>query len=161
VITYDEHGGFYDHVPPPPAEDDAPNIRKHGPRDPALLVSPWVSQRQVSKTVYDHTTIIKTILARFCRKPDGSVPDMGARTRAAEHLGGVLGESTPRPATPRSDYQQLIDQTRAWGERLATQPILPTAEGILAAPMHLTDFQEEFLEARHGILAARASSKRP
>ena len=49
VITYDEHGGFYDHVPPPPADDDAPNIRKHGPRVPALVISPWVAPRQVSK----------------------------------------------------------------------------------------------------------------
>ncbi len=161
VITYDEHGGFYDHVPPPPAEDDAPNIRKHGPRVPALVISPWVSQRQVAKTVFDHTSIIKTILARFCRKADGTVPDMGARVRAAEHLGGVLGEAAARAATPRAQYQPLIDQTQNWGLKLATQQILPTAEGILAAPMHLTDFQEEFLEARHGILAERASLKKP
>jgi phospholipase C len=161
VITYDEHGGFYDHVPPPPAEDDAPNIRRHGPRVPALVISPWVSQRQVAKTVFDHTSIIKTILARFCRKPDGTVPDMGARVRAAEHLGGLLGEAVARPAIPRAQYQNLIDQTQNWGLKLAQQPILPTAEGILAAPMHLTDFQEEFLEARHGILAEQASLKKP
>jgi phospholipase C len=157
IITYDEHGGFYDHVPPPPAEDDTPALRRHGPRVPALVVSPWISKRQVSKTVFDHTSIIKTILARFCRKADGTVPDMGARVRAAQHLGGLLGETTARPATPRATYQALIDQTKGWGDKLATQQILPTAEGILAAPMHLTDFQEEFVEARHGVLAARAS----
>ena len=44
--------------------------------------------------------------------------------------------------------------------KLAQQQILPTAEGILSAPMHLTDFQEEFLEARHGVLAERAAIKR-
>jgi phospholipase C len=161
IITYDEHGGFYDHIPPPPAEDDSPNLCKHGPRVPALVVSPWVSQRQVAKTVFDHTTIIKTILARFCRKQDGTVPDMGARVRSAAHLGGLLNQTQPRPAIPRAQYQQLIDQSNAWGEKLAVQQILPTAEGILAAPMHLTDFQEEFLEARHTILAARASIKAP
>jgi hypothetical protein len=34
---------------------------------------------------------------------------------------------------------------------------LPTAEGILSAPQHLTDFQEEFLEARQTILAQRGA----
>ncbi len=161
VITYDEHGGFYDHVPPPACKDDTPTLRKLGPRVPALVVSPWVSQRQVSTTVFDHTSIIKTILARFCRKPDGTVPDMGARVRAAQHLGQLLGESTPRKAPSRTDYQQLIDSTRTWGAALATHPILPTAEGILSAPLHLTDFQEEFLEARQIVLAARAPRPNP
>jgi phospholipase C len=114
---------------------------------------------KVAKTVFDHTSIIKTILARFCRKPDGTVPDMGARVRAAEHLGGLLAETTARAAIPRTEYQSLIDQTRAWGEKLAAHPILPTAEGILSAPLHLTDFQEEFLEARKTILDQRAAQK--
>jgi phospholipase C len=160
LITYDEHGGFYDHVPPPAAKDDTPALRKLGPRVPALVVSPWVGKRQVAKTVFDHTSIIKTILARFCRKADGSVPDMGARVRAAAHLGGLLTEPKARAATPRADYQGLIDQTRGWGEKLAIHPILPTAEGILSAPLHLTDFQEEFLEARQTLLAERAAIKR-
>ncbi len=83
---------------------------------PALVVSPWVGKRQVAKTVFDHTSIIKTILARFCRKADGTVPDMGARVRAAEHLGGLLTEPSPRPAIPRTSYQTLIEQTQGWGE---------------------------------------------
>jgi phospholipase C len=160
LITYDEHGGFYDHVPPPACKDDTPALRKLGPRVPAIVVSPWVGERQVSKTVFDHTSIIKTILARFCRKADGTVPDMGARVRAAAHLGGLLTGKTARPAIPRGDYQALIDQSKAWGEKLATHAILPTAEGILSAPLHLTDFQEEFLEARHAILGKRALLKK-
>jgi len=160
LITYDEHGGFYDHVPPPACKDDTPALRKLGPRVPAIVVSPWVGERQVAKTVFDHTSIIKTILARFCRKADGTVPDMGARVRAAAHLGGLLTQKTARPATPRADYQALIDQSQAWGEKLATHEILPTAEGILSAPLHLTDFQEEFLEARQTVLSKRALLKK-
>ena len=115
----------------------------------------------MAKTVFDHTSIIKTILARFCRKPDGTVPDMGARVRAAEHLGGLLTETTARPQIPRTEYQALIDQTRNWGEKLAAHAILPTAEGILSAPQHLTDFQEEFLEARQTVLNQRALHRKP
>src|SRR5262249_34933880 len=59
---------------PQPAEDDSPETNRHGPRVPALMISPWVDERQVAHTVFDHTSIIKTILARFCRNPqDGSV----------------------------------------------------------------------------------------
>ena len=96
----------------------------------------------MAKTVFDHTSIIKTILARFCRKPDGTIPDMGARVQAAQHLGQLLGETSARKAPARADYQQLIDNARTWGAALATHPILATPEGILAAPQHLTDFQE-------------------
>jgi phospholipase C len=45
VITYDKHGGFYDHVEPGAAADDRPGMRFYGPRVPALVVSPWVALR--------------------------------------------------------------------------------------------------------------------
>jgi phospholipase C len=160
IITYDEHGGFYDHVPPPAAEDDHPALRRLGPRVPALVISPWVSERQVEKTVFDHTSIIKTILARFCRKANGTVPDMGARVRAAHHLGGLLSGKRARPAPDRADYQPLIDEARDWGEALATHTVLPTPEGILAQAAHLTDFQEEFVTARQAVLGLRGAAKK-
>ena len=71
VITYDEHGGFHDHVPPPAAEDDDPALfGQYGVRVPALVVSPWVARGSVSHTLFDHTSIIKTILLRFCGEAD-------------------------------------------------------------------------------------------
>jgi phospholipase C len=101
VLTYDEHGGFYDHVAPPAAVDDRPGIfRNYGPRVPAIIVCPWVPQRSVSSIVFDHTCIIKTILLRFCRASDGNIPNMGARVAAANHLGALLTEATPRPRPP-------------------------------------------------------------
>src|SRR5439155_1455838 len=42
VVTYDEHGGFYDHIPPPAANDDNADFRRHGVRVPAFVISPWV-----------------------------------------------------------------------------------------------------------------------
>ena len=157
VITYDEHGGFYDHVAPQQAEDDFPATNRHGPRVPAFVISPWVEEQHVAHTVFDHTSIIKTILARFCRNSDGTVPDMGARVRAAEHLGHVLTSTAPRPAIPRSEYQPLIDQTRQWQEALARQSIATTGEGVAPAPVELTDFQQEFAAYRKAVLDARAA----
>ena len=77
VIAYDEHGGFFDHVAPPGVPDDDPQLfGRYGVRVPALVVSPWVEARAVSHTVLDHTSIIKTILLRFC-------PRRAQRARAA------------------------------------------------------------------------------
>ena len=41
VVTYDEHGGFFDHVLPPAAHDDRPAFRTYGVRVPAFVVSPF------------------------------------------------------------------------------------------------------------------------
>jgi phospholipase C len=100
VITYDEHGGFYDHVVPPQAEDDYRHLRRYGVRVPAIIVSPRVGARSVSHTVFDHTSIFKTILLRFCPQPDGIIPPMGARTDAATDLSNLLTEDSPRPCEP-------------------------------------------------------------
>jgi phospholipase C len=97
VITYDEHGGFYDHVPPPPAADDRPDrFRQYGVRVPAIVVSPWVPRASVSSVVFDHTSIIKTALLRFCRDANGSIPHMSARVDAANHLGTLLTAASAR-----------------------------------------------------------------
>ncbi|HKO44836.1 MAG TPA: alkaline phosphatase family protein [Pyrinomonadaceae bacterium] len=114
VIVYDEHGGFYDHVEPEDAADDDPDFRKFGVRVPAIVVSPWVERGMVSHKVFDHTSLIKTILLRFCRRPDGTIPDMGARVNNAEQLGTLLTLDTPREPTPVTAYQNLIERVAQW-----------------------------------------------
>ena len=100
VITYDEHGGFHDHVAPPGTsppntdpEDVEPQARLHpdgptflGPRVPSLVISPWVAAG-VSSTVFDHTSIAKTVLLRHF---GASWPDMGDRVALANSLGSVV-----------------------------------------------------------------------
>lgn len=156
VITYDEHGGFYDHVEPEAAEDDDPGFRRYGPRVPALVVSPWVEQGQVSSVRFDHTSLIKTILLRFCRKSDGSIPDMGKRVRAAHHLGGLLTAEKARAAPAQAEYQHLIDAASRFQAQLWQRAMLQQAEGKPAEPVELTDFQEEYLAAERELLAMRA-----
>jgi phospholipase C len=96
VVTYDEHGGFYDHVIPPKAEDKWPHLQRYGIRVPALVISTWVGKQTVSHTVFDHTSILKTILLRFCRQKDGSIPHMSKRVDAATPLSILLTEEKPR-----------------------------------------------------------------
>src|SRR6266550_1614435 len=91
VIVYDENGGFYDHVPPPPAADDKPEMfGRYGVRVPAIIVSPWIEPRTASHTLFDHASIIKTILSRFC-------PDALHRPQRAEGSRAMLGPSPQYP----------------------------------------------------------------
>jgi acid phosphatase len=80
VITYDENGGFWDHVAPPAGERWGP-----GTRIPALIVSPFAKKGFVDKTAYDTTSILKFITRRFNLEPlPGVRPDAGDLTHALE-----------------------------------------------------------------------------
>jgi|SRR5882724_1227147 len=101
VIVYDEHGGFYDHVSPglwTPA-DSVPEFRKYGVRVPALVISPWVGKNVYGSgqnVAFDHTSILRTILLRFCTPTGGLAPAMTARVDAATDLGAMLTEPQAR-----------------------------------------------------------------
>ena len=64
VITYDEDGGFFDHVAPGPAGTNEPApFSNYGVRVPAFVVSPWAKAGACAHDVFDHTSILRTILA--------------------------------------------------------------------------------------------------
>jgi phospholipase C len=128
IVTYDEHGGFHDHVPPPEAPDDDPQMRRYGIRVPALIVSPLIEPGSVSHTLFDHTSIIKTILTRFCPEElehytgfkefghwlrPGHPHYMGLRTAQANHLGELLTRTTPRPPPDRVALTEIFAARRA------------------------------------------------
>ncbi|HEY5189434.1 MAG TPA: alkaline phosphatase family protein [Solirubrobacteraceae bacterium] len=77
IYTYDEHGGYYDHVTPPaaiPPDAIAPKLSPgdppggydmYGPRVPAIVVSPYSKPGGVTNIVYDHTSVLATIEAKW------------------------------------------------------------------------------------------------
>jgi phospholipase C len=160
LVVYDEHGGFFDHVPPPenPPDDDPGVFSRYGIRVPALVVSPWVAARSVSSTLYDHTSIIKTILKRFCPAElghrsgvealvhwleEGQPHYMGKRVAAAADLGSLLDQPQPRPAPDRSALVRWVaDRHRVRATRLLEDPggMLRPAEAHA-----ITDLQERML----------------
>ncbi len=91
-LTYDEHGGYYDHVSPPAAvpPDDIPPMvsagdpfnafNRYGVRVPATVISPYSSPHHVSHVVYDHTSILKFIETRF------GLPPLTRRDAAADPM---------------------------------------------------------------------------
>jgi phospholipase C len=157
LVVYDEHGGFHDHVPPPEAPDDDPAMfGRLGVRVPAIVVSPWVQPYAASHTVFDHTSIIKTILTRFApgelSKQDqpeafthwleeGHPHYMGKRVAEAQHLGGLLTEPSPRPAPVRTELVQWLAARHAGrAQKLMTEPVSFPAEERL-----FTDLQRNMI----------------
>lgn len=156
ILCYDEHGGFFDHVAPGPAADDDPAFRQYGVRVPALLVSPLVAQGSVCHDLLDHTSIIKTILQRFCQGADGVLPDMGARVAAAAGLGTALSLTQPRPAPVVPD--SVSAQRACWEAELRTADFAPLAVALGASSAPAMSDAEAGAIAAHRQLARGAKN---
>ena len=163
LIVYDEHGGFYDHVQPPAAADDNADFRRLGVRVPAILASPLVAPKSCSSILlgeefhFDHTSIIKTILTRFCNN-DGKIPAVSTRVQAAKHLGYLLA-SQPPPAGPASHAdvaQRMTELQQQWTDARFTDPV---AAG--GPPVRLTDFETGFYNAARLLRHAGLPAGRP
>ena len=107
IVTYDEHGGCYDHVPPPAGATPPDttvgeygfDFTRFGVRVPTVLVSPLIAPGTVFRvatgaTPLDHTSILKTVEERWGLKP------LTARDAAAVGVGDVLTLSTARTDDP-------------------------------------------------------------
>lgn len=74
-VTWDDFGGFYDHIPPPQVD-----LMGLGPRVPLLIISPFAKAGYVSHTVYEHSSILKFVETRYHIPPltarDGMASDM-------------------------------------------------------------------------------------
>lgn len=133
IITYDEHGGFYDHVPPPLSV--APDHHKIGytfdrlgVRVPAVLVSPWV-ERQVVSTDFDHTSILKYLVEKW------KLRSLGERVKRANSIGSAIRTT----GEPRTDCPGSIAIPP-----YASQTVPPTApNGHQKALLEFRKFMEE------------------
>lgn len=104
VVLYDEHGGFYDRVPPPDnvlnpdgkvAVNPPFDFTRLGVRVPAVLVSPWVEKGQIDSTLYEHASLPATVRTLF-----GLPEALTARDRAANTFEKNLSRSIPRTDAP-------------------------------------------------------------
>ena len=140
VITYDEHGGCYDHVPPPsgatPPDNDAGefgfDFTRFGVRVPTVLVSPLIAAGTVFRVPagsvpLDHTSILKTVQQRW------NLPALTARDAAAPGVGDVLTLATPR-----------TDDVLAG----VTVPVSGASSPAAGEPSHLQEIQAELISRR-------------
>ncbi len=163
IITFDEHGGCFDHVAPfgnatpPDKKTRLFDFKRFGVRVPTIVVSPYVAAGSVfnkrpagsslpapgstlppwSKyTPYDHTSILRTIELCFDYKP------LTARDAAAPDLGGILTESARTDYTPVSIAtlpQDIQDEIAAETsqEALATRHLNDLQISMIAGLAHL------------------------
>ena len=118
-LDYDEHGGFYDHVPPPPAcvPDSIPpmlgsgdvvaGFDRYGIRVPVVVVSPYSRPHYVSHKNYDHTSVLRFIETRF------DLPALTARDANADPMLRLFKFNRARFPVPPTLPAAPIDATHS------------------------------------------------
>jgi phospholipase C len=167
VILYDEHGGFYDHVPPPgPVPSPDGKKSKHPPFDfthlgvrvPAILVSPYIEKGQIDSTVYEHSSLPATLRTLF------SLPEaLTARDKAANTFEKNLSRSTPRTDAPLTlPVPGEAEEIRRHRELLRISSLDKWRRGEVDQMQisydPVSDFQESLVMLAH-LLNARAHGK--
>jgi phospholipase C len=134
VITYDEHGGGYDHVPPP-ANATPPDasvgeygfdFKRFGVRVPAVFVSPLIEAGTVIRAAgavpFDHTSVLATLEKKFNVKPltkrDAVAPDFSgvvtlAKARTDDPLAKVKAPKSTTAAPPTQAGPDHLEQVYA------------------------------------------------
>jgi len=126
IITYDEHGGCYDHVAPPPAQPPGTNVtapfnfNRYGVRVPAVIVSPYIKAGTVLRppgaVPFDHTSIIATLRKCF--------PALGAPLTLREAAAPTV-----------ADALSLPEPTNMGPDRLDALPFVVTPSQVAKAQL--------------------------
>ncbi|MCX6319532.1 MAG: phosphoesterase [Bacteroidetes bacterium] len=144
-VIYDEHGGFYDSVPPPPAVMPADGSPVYGEKDslskygflfdnlgvriPALLISPFIPKGTVDSTQYDHSSVIATLSKLF-----GTDQHSLQLTERDKHANNVLANLSL--STARTDCPTNLPDPVSGNASLAKRPTL-TPEQLAAKEQEL------------------------
>jgi phospholipase C len=178
IVTYDEHGGCYDHVPPPsgavPPDTSVGefgfDFTRFGPRVPTVLVSPLIPAGTVFRVAagampFDHTSILKTAETRW------NLPALTKRDAAAIGVGGALTLTSPRSddplkgvivpvatgAAPNENVPSHLQQVHA--ELVSRLPVPDRKGGMhhTMPPLKTSDDYDNYIRTRTA--AWRASKK--
>jgi phospholipase C len=132
IITYDEHGGYYDHVAPPAATPpgDTPtaglntngfDFSRYGVRVPAVVISPLTVKGVISKQLYDHTSVLATLQDIW------NMDSLTERDAGANNFTNLfVSLSSPRTNTPIALTPNTISGSSITGD--------VAAESLIAAP---------------------------
>jgi phospholipase C len=178
IITYDEHGGCYDHVAPPlgavPPDDSAGeygfDFTGFGVRVPMVLVSPLIAAGTVLRVAanampLDHTSILKTVETRW------NLPRLTARDAAALDIGAALTLAVARTddpvagvvvpvagaANPDADRPSHLQEVHA--ELVAQLPV-PDGKGGVHHTMPVLKTNQDYKEYIRARTAAWQASRK-
>jgi phospholipase C len=124
IITFDEWGGFFDHVAPPlgpipPADAALGSDGRLGFRVPTLVVSPFARRQFVARRAFDHTSVLKLIEWRWGLAP------LTVRDAAANNLAAILDFDQANADAPAFSVPPVRLQAHArrdWRLWLQSQP---------------------------------------
>ena len=131
VLTYDEHGGFFDHVPPPETIYDIYDFRRLGFRVPSLVIGPTVRRGCAVDAQLEHVSVISTLTTRFGLEP------LNGRAIQAQDLSPcidprALDAPAPPPTLPPVPVsmralaaRRPADSHRELHDALAARPLPP------------------------------------
>jgi phospholipase C len=151
LITYDEHGGFYDSVPPPAAVPPDRHVWQKGAarfgfdrlgvRVPAVLVSPWLDSAALDEPVFDHSSIVASLRALFA---PGAQP-LNKRDAAAKTFLGLPVRQTPRTNLPAVIPAPLPSEP---ARKMAIKAL---GAPVLAAEFELDGFQQSLVSLTEAV----------
>ncbi len=127
IITYDEHGGFYDHVAPPETIDGEAEFKQMGFRVPSLVIGPSVRRGCVSDVQFEHCSIGKTLMTRF------GIAPLNDRMAQANDVSSCIHPDyidNPQPAPPVPLIHASITDLLANVGKTTSQPELFAAAGV-------------------------------
>jgi phospholipase C len=107
IITYDEHGGFFDHVPPPKTTDPNAEFEQLGFRVPALVIGPTVKRGHLESTQYEHVTVAATLKARF------GIDSLGPRMAATRDISACIDPAAYKAPRPPAANPPMVVMTQA------------------------------------------------
>ena len=95
LLTYDEGGGYFDHVSPPP--DNTVDGKPYGTRIPFIAVGPFAKKNHVSHVTMEHSSIVKFVEWNWLGKTTGQ---LGTRDKVVNNLGSVLDPAATGEVVP-------------------------------------------------------------
>ena len=115
IHYYDEHGGFYDHVPPPPIPyttkgNPAHAFKSLGVRIPGIIVSPYVDPASVCTELFDHTSVLQFLAEVFTPGIPYSAEVEDRKARGIKSVSAALSD-TPRADIPAAPNDPIPVQT--------------------------------------------------
>lgn len=125
VVYYDEHGGFYDHVPPPPIDytitgGNRTHFGSLGVRIPGMLISPYVTKGSVCKLQLDHTSVLQLLAEKFTAGTPYSPTVADRMGKGIQSLSKAL-VAMADPAAPAAP-QAPIEVKTVLGDNISTAP---------------------------------------
>ncbi len=159
ITTHDEHGGFFDHVPPlaiptsvPPGALFSEGFNNTGPRVPTLIASPWISPGTVFKDAMDHTSILQLLSEKFAGTPDYNDEVKRRRKLGIQSVSDALIQSLAQPRTDAPPPPDIISSSVEF--TTTTTPQTDSQQAFAAAAKSLLMYDrkralESFPELAH------------